>query len=403
MKNININDYNYELPEARIAKVPLPERDQSKLLIYKKGEVNSDVFINISEYISPGTLLVFNNSRVIPARLVFYKEMGARIELFLLEPLTPADYQQIFHQNTPVVWKCLVGNLKKWKKGSLDKTLQVGASEITMKATMLENNISWQKIELSWNDKDTKFIDLIEIAGYTPIPPYLNREPLEMDKEWYQTVYSKYEGSVAAPTAGLHFTTHVLNKLAEKNVKMKELTLHIGAGTFQPVKTNNIADHSMHTEHFAVTRELLLALIENQNPLVAVGTTTVRTLESIYWLGVKALTGQLSPDSQLYVDQWDGYAESKVNLKESLSALLNWLDKKGEDKIAASTSMMIVPGFKFRVTESMITNFHQPRSTLILLIAAFIGEDWRNVYNYALNNQFRFLSYGDSSLLLPKR
>lgn len=398
--NINISNYSYELPEERIAKFPISERDKSKLLVYKHGEINSDIFRNVDRYIEPGSLLVFNNSRVIPARLIFHKESGARVEIFLLEPLKPADYQQIFHHNTPVVWKCLVGNLKRWKQGTLSKNVRVGSHEILLEAKLLENKGSSQNIEFSWNDKESKFIDLIENAGFTPIPPYLNREPVEMDKEWYQTVYSKHEGSVAAPTAGLHFTRHVMDNLAEKQVKMKEITLHVGAGTFQPVKSN-MADHSMHTEHFAVTKELLLALIENQNTLVAVGTTTVRTLESIFWLGVKAFSGQLPINSRLHLEQWDGYAKSNMNLKESVQALIAWMDKKGEDKIAASTSMIIVPGYHFRVIDNMITNFHQPKSTLILLIAAFIGENWRNVYDYALKNQFRFLSYGDSSILIP--
>lgn len=399
--NINISNYSYELPEERIAKFPLSERDKSKLLVYKHGEINSDIFRNVGRYIEPGSLLVFNNSRVIPARLIFHKESGARVEIFLLEPLKPADYQQIFHHNTPVVWKCLVGNLKRWKQGTLSKNVRVGSHEILLEAKLLENKGSSQNIEFSWNDKESKFIDLIENAGFTPIPPYLNREPVEMDKEWYQTVYSKHEGSVAAPTAGLHFTRHVMDNLAEKQVKMKEITLHVGAGTFQPVKSNNMADHSMHTEHFAVTKELLLALIENQNTLVAVGTTTVRTLESIFWLGVKAFSGQLPINSRLHLEQWEGYAKCNMNLKESVQALIAWMDKKGEDKIAASTSMIIVPGYHFRVIDNMITNFHQPKSTLILLIAAFIGENWRNVYDYALKNQFRFLSYGDSSILIP--
>lgn len=398
---INIADYTYELPEERIAKFPLSERDNSKLLVYRKGQIGSDVFRNISDYLERGSLLVFNNSRVIPARMIFHKESGARIEIFLLEPQEPSDYQQIFSHPSPVIWKCLVGNLKKWKQGHLKNIIKTEAGEIEFCAELTENHGSWQSIKFSWNNTQVRFIDLINHAGTTPIPPYLNRDVVESDKEWYQTIYSRHEGSVAAPTAGLHFTPDVLMQLAGKSIKMQEITLHVGAGTFQPVKTTNMADHPMHTEHFVITTGLINALIENKNPLVAVGTTTVRTLESIFWLGAKIISGEIGANAVLHVEQWDGYKEVNAGKVEVLSALAGWMKSKGVESANASTSMMIVPGYKFRFIESMITNFHQPRSTLLLLIAAFIGEKWRDAYEYALNNNFRFLSYGDSSILVP--
>lgn len=398
---INIADYTYELPEERIAKFPLPERDNSNLLVCRKGKIGSDVFKNISDYLERGSLLVFNNSRVIPARMIFHKESGARIEIFLLEPLEPSDYQQIFSHPSPVLWKCLVGNLKKWKQGQLKKIIKTEAGEVELCTELIENHGSWQSIKFSWNNTQVRFIDLVYQAGATPIPPYLNREPIESDKEWYQTVYSRYEGSVAAPTAGLHFTHDVIKQLAGKSINMQEITLHVGAGTFQPVKSTNMADHPMHTEHFVITTGLIKALIENKNPLVAVGTTTVRTLESIYWLGANIISGEIGANDVLHVEQWDGYQEANAGKVEVLSTIAGWMKSKGVESVNASTSMMIVPGYKFRFIDRLITNFHQPRSTLLLLIAAFIGEKWKDVYSYALKNNFRFLSYGDSSILIP--
>jgi S-adenosylmethionine:tRNA ribosyltransferase-isomerase len=398
---INIADYTYELPEERIARFPLPERDNSKLLVCRKGKIGSDVFKNISDYLEKGSLLVFNNSRVIPARMIFHKESGARIEIFLLEPLEPSDYQKVFNHPSPVKWKCLVGNLKKWKQEPLKKLIKTGTGEIELCAELSKNHGSWQSIRFSWNNQGVHFTELMNQFGTTPIPPYLNREPVESDKDRYQTVYSRFEGSVAAPTAGLHFTQDVFKKLAGKNIKMQEITLHVGAGTFQPVKTPNMTEHPMHTEHFVITTGLIDALIENKDPLVAVGTTTVRTLESIYWLGAKIIFGDIREDDALHVEQWDGYRELNTCNEDVLKALAGWMKSRGIESANASTSMMIVPGYKFRFTESMVTNFHQPRSTLLLLIAAFIGEKWKDVYNYAIKNNFRFLSYGDSSILIP--
>jgi S-adenosylmethionine:tRNA ribosyltransferase-isomerase len=400
-RDIRIDDYDFELPDDRIAKFPLEQRDQSRLLVFNQGRLSKDIFKNIPAYIDPGSLLVFNNSRVIPARLIFNKDTGARIELFLLEPIHPPDYQVMFASKSPVVWKCLVGNLKKWKEGSLKKTLNYQGKEFVLEARLLENHTSWQSIEFQWQDTQKSFMDLLENTGKTPIPPYLNREPVEKDKDWYQTVYSRIKGSVAAPTAGLHFTNEVLTDLSTKDIRAQEITLHIGAGTFQPVKSGLINQHPMHTEHFVLTMPLLKALIENKNTIVAVGTTTVRTLESIYWLGVKAFRKELNKIKQLHVNQWDGFDQVNLNTKEALNALYLWMENSGKDNLLASTAMMIAPGYTFRMTGRMITNFHQPRSTLLLLISAFIGEKWREVYEYALNNEFRFLSYGDSSILIP--
>ncbi len=398
---ISISDYNYDLPEEKIAKFPLPERDSSQLLVYKEGKNHKDVFRNIPNYLEKDSILVFNNSKVIPARMIFQKESGARIEIFLLEPTHPSDYQQIFQYPSPVSWKCLTGNLKRWKTGLLEKTLTIKGIEVTLQTRIIENHGAWQNIEFSWNNPELYFLDLMESAGSTPIPPYLNREAVAGDREWYQTVYSRLEGSVAAPTAGLHFTGELLEQLRQKDINLQEITLHVGAGTFQPVKTNNMAEHPMHTEHFSFGLEFLLTILQSSHPLTAVGTTTVRTLESIYQIGLQAIEGKLGYSPMIHVGQWDGNIDAKLNRKEVLGGLIEWMEKQGLKELNASTSMMIVPGYRFRMTDRMITNFHQPRSTLLLLIDAFIGNNWKDVYNFALQNNFRFLSYGDSSLLIP--
>lgn len=398
---ISISDFSYDLPEEKIAKFPLTQRDSSRLLVYQNGKPGEDVFRNIPGYLEEGSLLVFNNSKVIPARIAFQKESGARIEVFLLEPIHPSEYQQVFQHSSPVSWKCLIGNLKRWKTGFLNKKVILNGSEVTLQTRIIENHGSWQNIEFSWDNQHVNFIDLIDAAGSTPIPPYLNRQATNDDRKWYQTVYSRSEGSVAAPTAGLHFTNELLDQLRHKEINLQEITLHVGAGTFQPVKTSNMAEHPMHTEHFEVGRDLLKTLLKNDKPITAVGTTTVRTLESIYLIGCKAFSGELISDVNIHVDQWEGYSRFDMSREQAVSGLLEWMGKAGIQKLSASTSMMIVPGYRFRMTDRMITNFHQPRSTLLLLIAAFIGNGWRDVYKYALENDFRFLSYGDSSLLIP--
>lgn len=347
--------------------------------------------------------MVFNNSRVIPARLIFEKETGARIEIFLLEPLHPSDYQQNFSNTSPVLWKCIVGNLKKWKKGELNKSIEKQNGSIHIMAKLMEDHRDHQIIRFSWKEKETSFIEWIEQAGMTPIPPYLQRNAEESDRETYQTIYSRVDGSVAAPTAGLHFTPAVFADLEKATIPYSQLTLHVGAGTFQPVKEDDILKHPMHKEHFTISRDILEQLLNHQGPVTSVGTTTVRSLESMYWLGVKCLHEKSGDGDVFHVRQWDGMEFSDTPLREALSCLLGRMNEMGTSSLVASTSLMIVPGYKFRLTDCLITNFHQPRSTLLLLIAAFTGNKWKDIYEYALANDFRFLSYGDSSILIPEK
>jgi S-adenosylmethionine:tRNA ribosyltransferase-isomerase len=402
IKSINISNFDYNLPGERIAKYPLPDRDLSKLLVFRSGKISHDVFKHIVGYLPSGSLMVFNNSRVIPARLIFRKETGARIEIFLLEPVLPADYQQNFSSASPVVWKCIVGNRKKWKKGDLNRFNDGRKSSIIM-ASLLEDQLDHQIIRFSWEQKDTPFIELIEQAGSTPIPPYLERDAEESDRKTYQTIYGSVNGSVAAPTAGLHFTPSVFSEIEKANISFCELTLHVGAGTFQPVKEIDISKHPMHREHFAISRNILEQLLKHKGPVTSVGTTSLRSLESIYWLGVKCLQNTSGEKDNLHVNQWDGTTFSEIPPEEALSCLLGKMNEMGTSKIVASTSLMIVPGYKFRIADCLITNFHQPKSTLLLLIAAFAGDKWKDIYEYALANDFRFLSYGDSSILIPEK
>ena len=403
IKPINISSFDYNLPWERIAKYPLPERDLSKLLVLRSGKISHDVFRNMVTFIPSGSLMVFNNSRVIPARLIFEKETGARIEIFLLEPLHPSDYQQNFSNTSPVLWKCIVGNLKKWKKGELNKSIEKQNGSIHIMAKLMEDHRDHQIIRFSWKEKETSFIEWIEQAGMTPIPPYLQRNAEESDRETYQTIYSRVDGSVAAPTAGLHFTPAVFADLEKATIPYSQLTLHVGAGTFQPVKEDDILKHPMHKEHFTISRDILEQLLNHQGPVTSVGTTTVRSLESMYWLGVKCLHEKSGDGDVFHVRQWDGMEFSDTPLREALSCLLGRMNEMGTSSLVASTSLMIVPGYKFRLTDCLITNFHQPRSTLLLLIAAFTGNKWKDIYEYALANDFRFLSYGDSSILIPEK
>lgn len=397
MKQILIEEYNYPLPEERIAKYPLPERDHSKLLLYNAGKVSEDVFCNVGKYLPQDTLLVYNNTRVIHARLVFHKQaeegrQGARIEVFCLEPVLPHDYQLSLSSTEAVVWKCMVGNLKKWKQGVL--TLQVDTKEgpTLLSVERLSTNGNTHNVRFSWDNPRLSFAELLDVAGELPIPPYLNRKTEESDKTTYQTVYSRIKGSVAAPTAGLHFTDAVLQDLRRRGIKTTELTLHVGAGTFQPVKTADANQHVMHNEVIAVPRKAIEDLLENIGHICAVGTTSMRTLESLYYLG-------LHPE-YAYVEQFEPYrTETDVTIEESLQNLLCYMEKQHQDTYFAETQIMIEPGFRFRVVNRLITNFHQPKSTLLLLVSAFVGEDWKRIYDYALGHDFRFLSYGDSSLL----
>ena len=399
-ENIRIEDYSYELPNDRIAKYPLEQRDQSQLLLYNQGEVGKDQFLNIDRYFDSDTTCVFNNTKVIQARLKFYKETGAQIEIFCLEPIEPSDYILAFQQTEKITWKCIVGNLKKWKNQDLKKKISINNIEIELTASKVSGEGNSQIIEFSWNDNSFTFSEILENIGLTPIPPYLNRESEIIDKDRYQTIYSKLKGSVAAPTAGLHFTDKVLNKLKEKQINFEEVTLHVGAGTFIPVKSETINNHEMHTEHFVIKKSTIKNLL-NSKKIVAVGTTSVRTIESVYWLGVKLLQNNYF-DS--HISQWEVYKLSDdINKTDALNTLLNYMDNMNVEELHASTQIMIFPGYQFKMVDILITNFHQPKSTLLLLIAAFIGDNWKKVYDFALNNNFRFLSYGDSSILIPNQ
>ena len=392
---LSISDYNYSLPEERIAKYPLPERDHSKLLIYKDEEVREDRFFRVGDYIPAHSLLVYNNTRVIQARLVFHKPSGARIEIFCLEPLAPHDYQLSFSSTEGCTWKCMIGNAKKFRETAIDMPLQVAGGNVVLRATKGEQMGNTFAVTFSW-EGGLSFAEILDAVGELPIPPYLNRPTEERDKTTYQTVYSRIKGSVAAPTAGLHFTEAVLADLRQRGVKTTELTLHVGAGTFQPVKTEDANLHTMHTEIIAVPRQAIVDILANLGHIVAVGTTSMRTLESLYFLGCMLLRG----DRSLHVPQFMPYEQEwTLSTEEALQALLVYLDETHQDTFHAETQIMIKPGYRFRVVEQLITNFHQPKSTLLLLVSAFVGEDWKKIYDYALAYDFRCLSYGDSSIL----
>ena len=400
IQEIAIAEYDYPLPEERIAKYPLAERDTSKLLLYKGGEIREEKFADLPSFIPQGALMVFNNTRVIQARLRFRKETGAQIEVFCLEPEQPADYQLMFQETKECVWQCLVGNSSRWKGGVLSQVIEIDGTQVTLSVERV-SSAAVNLVRFFWDGGFT-FAQLLEAAGELPIPPYLNRKTEESDMSTYQTVYSKVKGSVAAPTAGLHFTPAVLGALDAAGVQRGEVTLHVGAGTFKPVKSELIADHEMHEEYIEVQRGLIERIIAAGGEAVAVGTTSVRTLESLYFLGEKVSENPAVEESELCVGQWEPYnREHTLSTVEALTALLQWLDAKGLDRVHSHTRIMIAPGYKFRVVKAIVTNFHQPKSTLLLLVSAFIGGDWRRVYDFALGNGFRFLSYGDSSLLIP--
>jgi len=403
-KHIQISDYNYALPDERIAKYPLARRDQSKLLVYNKGEVGEDVFCNLPAYLPAGALMVFNNTRVIQARMHFRKETGALIEIFLLEPSAPADYEQMFQTRGKCSWLCLVGNLKKWKEGALTRELKVKDEELRISATRMGEQGTSHLIAFEWDNPSVSFAEIIDVMGELPIPPYLNRDTEESDKTTYQTVYSKIKGSVAAPTAGLHFTPEVLSALDANGLDREEVTLHVGAGTFKPVKSREIADHEMHTEYIAVRRQTLVKLLAHDGGAIAVGTTSVRTLESLYYMGLKVLRNPEVAEEELHVSQWEPYEENRgvsVPVCEALQALLDWMDRRELTVLHSSTQIIIAPGYDYKIVRMLVTNFHQPQSTLLLLVSAFVHGDWHKIYDYALAHDFRFLSYGDSSLLIP--
>lgn len=395
-----IEEYDYDLPDTRVAKFPEQKRDHSNLLVYNKGVITSDQFYNLPNYLS-GKVLFFNNTKVIKARLLFKRVTGAIIEIFCLEPLSPFEYAKVFSSTEAVEWKCLVGNMKKWKEDELSTEVIINGESHKLSAQKVELLDEGVRIRFYWDDSKICFGQILEAAGAIPIPPYLNRKQEEIDIDRYQTVYSKWEGSVAAPTAGLHFTDSVFSNLSEKDNKFAELTLHVGAGTFKPVKAENIDEHTMHTEHFSISLSTLEMLLANNGSIVAVGTTSVRTIESIYWLGIKVLLSK-TDIKELHLNQWDAYnLPDTYSSEDVLNGLIALCKKSGVSHLVGSTQIMIAPGYKFKIVNALITNFHQPRSTLLLLVSALIGYRWKDVYDYALKNNFRFLSYGDSSLLIP--
>lgn len=405
-KHIHIADYNYDLPDERIAKYPKAVRDESKLLLYRGGQISEDVFYNLPNYLPKGELLVFNNTKVIQARLHFHKSTGALIEVFCLEPHTPHDYQVNFATTRRVAWTCLIGNLKKWKEGKLERTINVGGKEVLLTAERVGVSGTGYEVVFGWGDDTVAFSEVLEAIGELPIPPYLNRETEASDLKTYQTVYSKVKGSVAAPTAGLHFTERVLAALDNNGIERNEITLHVGAGTFKPVKSEEIGGHPMHSEWIAVKRESIERLLAHGGHCVAVGTTSVRTLESLYYIGVMLHRNPDAHQDDLHVPQWMPYEyaaspELKLTTVEALRAIVDWLDRNKLPVLHTSTQIIIAPGYEYHVVKAMVTNFHQPKSTLLLLVSALIGDNWRRVYDYALSHDFRFLSYGDSSLLIP--
>ena len=400
--HIKISDYDYPLPDDRIAKFPLERRDRSKLLVWRGGEISEMHFSDLPSLVESGSLMVFNNTKVIHARLHFRKETGALIEVFCLEPLEPADYALNFRQTGHTAWLCLVGNLKKWKEGSLVREMTVSGRTVRLTASRSESRGASHRIDFAWDCRDVTFADILEAFGELPIPPYLNRKTEESDLRTYQTVYSKIKGSVAAPTAGLHFTEEVIGALREKGVDMEEVTLHVGAGTFRPVKSEEIAGHEMHTEHICVSRRTIEKLIAHHCDVTAVGTTSVRTLESLYYIGMKLGDNPGLGEEELHVGQWEPYEDRpEMSAECALRHILDYMTRTGIRALHTSTRIIIVPGYRYKVVKRMLTNFHQPQSTLLLLVSAFIGDGWRKVYDYALSHGFRFLSYGDSSLLIP--
>ena len=403
---ILINEYDYPLPDERIAKYPLAERDHSKLLVYRDGQVSEDRFFRIGDYIPAGSLLVYNNTRVIQARLVFHKPTGARIEVFCLAPIEPYDYQLSLSSTTGCVWKCMIGNAKKWHNEPICMPIAKFGDSFTLCAEKLSQQGNTYAVRFTWSDSSVAFSEILDAIGELPIPPYLNRKSEESDKTTYQTVYSRIKGSVAAPTAGLHFTQNVLDDLRSRGIRTTELTLHVGAGTFQPVKVEDANEHPMHTEIIAVPRQAIAEIQAGLGHIVSVGTTSMRTLESLYFMGCRLLQINASDYAHLetlHIDQHEPYSKRyDTSAHDALQALLDYLDSTGQETLHAETQIMIRPGYTFRIVDILITNFHQPKSTLLLLVSAFVGGDWKTIYNYALSHEFRFLSYGDSSILFKR-
>jgi S-adenosylmethionine:tRNA ribosyltransferase-isomerase len=404
-KLIHIHDFNYDLPEHRIAHYPLAERDASKLLVYQQGGVTEDIYRNITNYLPQKTFLLFNDTKVVEARILFQKPTGGMIEIFCLEPHEEyADITRAMLQKGRVLWKCLIGGASKWKKGQiLEKRIEHEGKITQLNAVYVEKRIGCFIIEFSWDPPSLSFADLLHEAGLIPLPPYIKRKVEETDAERYQTIYARQDGSVAAPTAGLHFTDAVFEKLKQKNITWDFVTLHVGAGTFQPVKTERMEQHEMHGEFIEISRKTIEKLMNQlEVKVVAVGTTSLRTIESLYWLGVKILLDPEIQKESFVIRQWDPYQFSTTGItpEKSLRAILQWLDRKQFDRMITKTHLLIAPGYEFKIIDGIVTNFHQPQSTLLLLIAALIRDDWKKVYRYALENEFRFLSYGDGCLLM---
>lgn len=404
VQSISIHDYSYTLEEERIAKYPLPERSSSRLLVYRNGEINDRLFVNLAEELPEGAVLVRNNSRVIHARLLFQRPTGAQVEVFCLEPSEPSSYELSLQSHQSCVWHCMLGNAKRWRVGSTPLVRELELPKLGLVHLSAER-IEESLIRFSWDNEAYSFASILDAMGVLPIPPYLNRESEKQDDETYQTVYAKPEGSVAAPTAGLHFTEDIFAELADRGHKVLDLTLHVGAGTFRPVKSDTIGEHEMHRELVTIERSLLTELHSHLGSIVAIGTTSVRSLESLYQLALCILHNPTISPSELAVEQWSAYNEhsdTAPSTAEALEVLMDYMDRFGLIRLSFPTSILIAPGYRFRLVRGLITNFHQPQSTLLLLIGAFLGKDWRKVYNHALEGDYRFLSYGDSSLLLPK-
>lgn len=401
-ENIHISDYDYLLPDDKIAKFPKEQRDLSKLLVYQSGEIKEDIFYNLPKYLPKNSLMVFNNTKVIQARLHFKKVSGALIEIFLLEPGMPTDYELMFQTKGYCEWLCLIGNMKKWKEGILVKEFIYNGKTVRIEATKKESIGTSHKVALKWDNTSLSFAELIDLIGELPIPPYLNRETEESDKTTYQTIYSKINGSVAAPTAGLHFTNNVLQDLDSYGIEREELTLHVGAGTFKPVKSEELSGHDMHTEYISVSKQTLEKLLSYDASAIAVGTTSVRTLESLYYMGVKLHSNPDLSEQELHITQWEPYkVKSSLTATEAIEEIIKYLDRNNVSTLHSSTQIMIAPGYNYKIVKLLITNFHQPQSTLLLLVSAFVKGNWKTIYDYALAHDFRFLSYGDSSLLIP--
>jgi S-adenosylmethionine:tRNA ribosyltransferase-isomerase len=408
-KDLFIGDYDYFLPEEKIASFPLKERDQSKLLIYKNGQIEEDIYLNIANYLPEKSFLVFNDTKVIKARILFAKSTGAFIEIFCLEPFEVInDYAIVLQKKESVRWKCMIGGAGKWKQKYLEKKFTIDDEEVTLKAELTEKLSDAYVVELSWNPGEYSFAEIIDHAGKTPLPPYIKREANESDVERYQTIYSIHKGSVAAPTAGLHFTEKIFSSFKEKNIDTGFVTLHVGAGTFKPVKSKTMEGHEMHAEWIDVSAKFIEQLIKNiSNEIFCVGTTSVRTVESLYWMGVKSMLHSRAAIEELEIKQWEVYgqdlANNTCNAEEALKFLLDFLNAKKTERLFIRTQIIIAPGYQFKVAKGMITNFHQPKSTLLLLVASMAGKKWKEIYYYALNNNFRFLSYGDGCLIFNEK